>query len=86
MAGTDDKDANPDRMGLPMEMLENIIADLNGNEELKRIFGEPVSRALLVVADDNDLRIEAAGVVEITDEQKDKFLEILESTVKANAI
>ncbi|HEX55453.1 MAG: hypothetical protein DRO94_02165 [Candidatus Altiarchaeales archaeon] len=77
---------NPDRVGIRMDILENIIKDLNANEDLRKIFGVPVSRALVVVADNNDLRIEEGGLVELTEDQEKKFLEILEEIIRANMV
>lgn len=74
------EDYNPGRVAIRMDVLENIIKDLNENKELKKIFGNPVSRALAVVADNNDLRVEV-GEVDISEKQERKFLEILEETI-----
>jgi hypothetical protein len=82
----DPEEVNPERVGIRMDVLGNIINDLNGNEELKGIFGEPVSKALVVVADSNDLRIEDGGMVELTEEQEKKFLDILDEVIRANAV
>jgi hypothetical protein len=80
-----------DRIGIPLDVLDNIIADLNSNEELKMMFGDPVSGGLIIVAErteegDVDLRIEDAGVAQITPEQTSLFLEILDSIIKTNAV
>lgn len=77
---------NPDRVGIQMDVLDNIISDLNGNPELQKMFGVPVSRALVVVADNNDLRIEEGGRMALTEDQSKRFLEILDEVIKANAI
>lgn len=77
---------NPDRVGIQMDVLDNIINDLNVNPELQKIFGVPVSRALVVVADNNDLRIEEGGKVAINEEQSKRFLEILDEVIRSNAI
>lgn len=82
----DAEDVNTDRVGIRMDVLDNIIDDLNNNDELKKIFGEPVSKALVIVADDNDLRIEDGGAVELAEEQEKRFLEILDDVIKANAV
>ncbi|OYT41132.1 MAG: hypothetical protein B6U86_03130 [Candidatus Altiarchaeales archaeon ex4484_43] len=82
----DPEKINPERVGIRMDVLDNIIDDLNNNEELKAIFGEPVSKALVVVADNNDLRIEDGGVVELTGEQEKRFLDILDEVIRANSI
>jgi len=86
MVEKETEEVNPDRVGIRMDVLENIIRDLNDNEELKKIFGSPVSRALVVVADNNDLRIEDAGIVELTDDQTEKFLEVLDEVIKVNMV
>jgi len=77
---------NPDRVGIMMDVLDNIISDLNDNVELQRIFGVPVSRGLVVVADNNDLRIEDAGKVPLSDADSKAFLRILEEVIRANSI
>lgn len=77
---------NPDRVGIQMDVLDNIISDLNDNPELQKIFGVPVSRGLVIVADNNDLRIEEGGRVALAEEQSKRFLEILDEVIKANAI
>jgi len=45
-----------------------------------------VSRGLVIVADSNDLRIEEAGRVPLTEDQSKRFLEILDEVIKSNAI
>ncbi|RLI93237.1 MAG: hypothetical protein DRO89_00450 [Candidatus Altiarchaeales archaeon] len=82
----DPENVNPERVGIRMDVLDNIIDDLNNNEELKEIFGEPVSKALVVVADNNDLRIEEGGTVKLTGEQEKRFLDILDEVIRANSI
>lgn len=77
---------NPDRIGIYMDVLDNIISDMNDNPELQKIFGVPVSRALVVVADNNDLRIEEGGRVPLTDEQQKTFLRVLDDVIRANSV
>jgi hypothetical protein len=76
---------NPDRVGIFMDVLDNIISDLNDSPELQKIFGVPVSRALVIVADTNDLRIEEGGRVPLTEEQQNAFLRVLDDIIRANA-
>ena len=73
---------NPDRIGVRLDIMERVIGDLNQNAELQGIFGVPVSKALLVVADGNDLRIEVHGDVELTPEQSQEFVSILEDVIQ----
>ncbi|MFH1404071.1 MAG: hypothetical protein ABIH11_07375 [Candidatus Altiarchaeota archaeon] len=77
---------NPDRVGIYMDVLDNIISDLNDNPELQKVFGVPVSRALVVVADNNDLRIEDGGRVPLTEEQQNAFLRVLDEVIRANSV
>jgi hypothetical protein len=77
---------NPDRIGIYMDVLDNIISDLNDNPELQKVFGVPVSRGLVVVADNNDLRIEEGGRVPLTEEQQNMFLRILDEVIRANSV
>jgi hypothetical protein len=76
---------NPDRVGIFMDVLDNIISDLNDSPELQKIFGVPVSRALVIVADNNDLRIEEGGRISLTEEQQNTFLRVLDDVIRANA-
>jgi hypothetical protein len=77
---------NPDRVGIRMDVLDDIISDLNDNPELQKIFGVPVSKALVVVADTNDLRIEEGGVVQLSKQDEQKFLDTLDKVIRANSI
>jgi hypothetical protein len=77
---------NPDRVGIFMDVLDNIIDGLNDSPELREIFGAPVARALVVVADNNDLRIEDGGRVPLTEDQRDTFLRVLDEVVRSNSI
>ncbi len=66
-----------ERVRVRCDVLVKIIEKLDSNPELQDIFGIPVSKALVVVADGNDLRIEDGGSVDLTEEQSKRFLEIL---------
>jgi len=54
-----------------------IIKELDENTELQDIFGNPVSAALTVVAENGDLRIEDGGLADLSEEQKERFVSIL---------
>ncbi len=82
----DSEDVNPERVGIRMDVLKNILTDLENNDELKGIFGEPVAKALVVVADNNDLRIEDGGMVELKEEHEKRFLAILDDVIRANSM
>ncbi|HDH41741.1 MAG TPA: hypothetical protein ENG12_04995 [Candidatus Altiarchaeales archaeon] len=80
------EEIDKERVGIRMDVLYNIIEDLNNDPELQRIFGSPVSKSLVAVAEDNDIRIEEGGAVDLTEEETEKFLEILNRIIKANTI
>jgi hypothetical protein len=86
MVETNDAGVNPDRIGIYMDVLDNIISDLNDNADLQKIFGVPVSKKLVIVADNNDLRIEEAGEVNLSEEDKNTFLSILDQVIRANSV
>lgn len=77
---------NPNRVGIRMDVLDDIISDLNDNPDLQKVFGVPVSRGLVVVADNNDLRIEDGGRVNLTEEESKTFLRILDEVIRANSV
>jgi len=79
-------DINQDRVGIRMDVLENILSDLNDHAVLQSIFGVPVSKGLVIVADDNDLRIEDAGLKELHPDESQKFLDILDEVIRSNSI
>ncbi len=77
---------NPDRVGIMMDVLHRIIHDLNRKNELQQIFGTIVSHNLVIVADNNDLRIELIETMELSEEERDTFLRILDQVIVANSI
>ena len=79
-------DVNPERVGIRMDVLGDIIKDLNDSPELKEMFGDPVTKSLVVVADNNDLRIEEGGAVDLAEEDSNKFLEILDEVIRSNSV
>lgn len=77
---------NPNRVGIRMDVMKDIISDLNDNPELQKIFGTPVSKYLVVVADNNDLRLEDGGVSNLSEENQNTFLGVLEKIIKDNSM
>lgn len=71
-----------ERVGIRADVLVKIIKDLDENVELQEMFGRSVSRALIVIADNNDLRVEEGGVVEIGGEGSERFVAILNEIIK----
>ena len=78
------EDSSDTPMALRMDMLQDIIEDLNANTKLQKLFGNPVSESLMIVADQYDLRIEYAGEEELTEKESDLLIGILEETIQAN--
>ena len=78
-------DLNPDRVGIRMDVLASIIEEMTNNESLKKIFGEPVAEKLVVVADNNDLRIEARGDIDLSEEDSETFLDILDDVIERHS-
>ncbi|MDD3111045.1 MAG: hypothetical protein PHU26_01975 [Methanofollis liminatans] len=83
-----DRGGSVKRVGIRMDALAQIIEDLNKNEELRNIFGEPVAGRLLVIAEfadgDVDLRIEENGDVGMGDTESRRFVEIIDRVVFTN--
>ena len=77
----ENEDFNPDRVGIRMDVLAAIIEDMTGNVTLKSLLGEPVADKLVVVADNNDLRIEVRGDIELSEEDSAAFLKILDDVI-----
>ncbi|WP_298667720.1 hypothetical protein [uncultured Methanofollis sp.] len=76
------------RVGIRMGVLSQIIDDLNKNEELREIFGSPVSQSLAVIAEyadgELDLRVEEIRERPLTESENKRFVEILNRTVTTN--
>lgn len=76
------------RVGIRMEILAQIIEDLNNNEELKEIFGDPVSLSLAVIAEYSEgnleLRIEEKRGDPLDEEENRRFVEVLNRVVTTN--
>lgn len=77
---------NPDRVGIRMDVLDDIISDLNDNPELQKMFGVPVSKYLVIVADNNDLRIEDGGVTELSEKDTESFMSLLDKVIRDNSM
>ena len=71
------------RFAIGMDILDNIIDDLDNSKDLQKIFNVPVSRNLVIVAENNDLRIESA--IDLSKEQKRTFLDILDKVIAKNS-
>ncbi len=78
----DIEEVENEKVGIRADVLVKIVKDLDKNVELQEIFKRPVSSALVVIADNNDLRIEEGGVVEIGGEESERFVAILNEIIK----
>ena len=76
------EETDRERVGIRLDVLQDIVSELDGNAELQRMFGSPVSRSLFAVAEDGDFRIEEAGVVDLSEGEAEKFLHILHGVIK----
>ncbi len=74
--------SSKDRVAIRLDVIADIIKYLDEDEELQKLFGRPVSKSLVIAADNNDLRIEEGGGKELTEEESEKFLEVLNRAIK----
>ncbi|QYZ78297.1 hypothetical protein E2N92_02045 [Methanofollis formosanus] len=78
------------RVGIRLESLAAIIEDLNNSEELRAIFGDPVTGHLAIVAEYADgavdLRIEEIRDVPLNDDENSRFVEVTDRIVYANIL
>lgn len=84
-AGDSSALVNPQRIGIRADVLVAILADLDQNPDLTRVFQGSVLSSIVVVSDENDLRIEDAGVCELEKEESDLFLEVLGQVIDKHA-
>lgn len=71
-----------DRIRVRCDVLAAIIHELDRNGELRAIFGGPVSEALVVIAEGDDLRIEVKESIRLTEGQSSVFLGLLNQIVE----
>ncbi|MDD3622971.1 MAG: hypothetical protein PHQ81_11270 [Methanofollis sp.] len=78
------------RVGIRLKTLAAIIKDLDNNEELRTIFGDPVTGHLAIVAEYADgavdLRIEEIRDTPLTADESTRFTEVTDRIVYANLI
>jgi hypothetical protein len=71
-----------ERIRVRCDILAGIIHELDRNGELKAIFGCPPSEATVVIAEEDDLRIEVGDSIRLTEGQSSVFLGILNRVVE----
>ncbi|MBP2145604.1 hypothetical protein J2129_001058 [Methanofollis sp. W23] len=78
------------RVGIRLETLAAIIEDLDSDEDLRAIFGDPVTGHLAIVAEyadgTVDLRIEEIREVPLTADETTRFTEVTDRIVYANLL
>ncbi|HDN83466.1 MAG TPA: hypothetical protein ENG50_03785 [Candidatus Altiarchaeales archaeon] len=72
---------NEEKVGIRLDVMHDIIHYLDESPELRKILGEPVSKYLVLVADNNDLRIEEGGAKKLSKEEIEIFLEVLREAI-----
>ena len=75
-----------ERVCIRLDVMSDIIRDLDNSIQLQEIFGIPVSRSLVIVAENNDLRIEEGGAIKLSKEENRIFLEILNKIIEENIV
>ncbi|MBN2250457.1 MAG: hypothetical protein JW724_00095 [Candidatus Altiarchaeota archaeon] len=70
------------KVAVRADVLLKFIAGLEDSGELRELLGEHVSEALVVVAEDCDLRIENGGAVDLTDDERERFVSALGALAK----
>lgn len=84
MPSSEEKSGGSERVRIRCEVLAKILRDLDKSLELQGLFGGPVCKALVVVADGGDLRVENGGAVVLSEKQSDEFSEILNRVIADN--
>lgn len=78
------------RVGIRLKTLAAIIQDLDRSEDLRTIFGDPVTGHLAIVAEYADgavdLRIEEIRDVPLTADESARFTEVTDQIVYANLL
>ncbi|MFH1055188.1 MAG: hypothetical protein V1744_03720 [Candidatus Altiarchaeota archaeon] len=67
-----------------LDVLEKLIRDFNSNEELRGLFGNPVSRHLSLIWDkaNNEVLVADANVGEVSSASELRFLKALHDVVE----
>jgi len=73
-----------DRIRIRCDILLRIISDLGGSAELKAMFGGNVLESLYAAADGSDLKIESDETLNLSEDQTNVFLNILNEIIEDN--
>ena len=74
--------ADAGRVAIRMDVMEGIVSRLEAHPSLIRVFGVPVSRSLVVVADNGDLRVESNPDLSLADRDAQEFLGVLDQVME----
>ena len=69
-------------VGIRLDLLRSVMDDIDGSPKLKVMFGSPVCSKLGIVSMENDLKIAEGGLVKLSEADKKKFLDELNTILK----
>ncbi len=76
------KQERKERVSIRLDVIKDVIEDIDRNNELQKIFGSPVSESLVIVAENNDIRIEEGGGIKLTKAESKRFSDILREIIE----
>jgi hypothetical protein len=68
-------------MAVRLDVVEQILRNLEKSQEMESLIGSPVLDNLVIAADKSDINIEHSGRKELSREQSDRFLKILDEII-----
>ena len=77
-----DSKINPNRMGIYADNLMLILTALKKNKELDKMYDGKVFGNIVIVADDNNLRIEDGGQKKLTKAEAKNFEKVLKKAIQ----
>jgi len=80
------KSKNEGRVSIRLDVIKDVIEDINRNHELQKIFGSPVSDSLVIVADNNDIRVEEGGAIKLTKAECKRFADVLNGIIENSTL
>ena len=75
-----------ERVSIRLDVIKDIIEDIERNHELQKIFGSPVSESLVIIADNNDIRIEEGGAITLTKAECKRFADVLNGIIENSTL
>lgn len=74
------------RVSIRLDVIKEVIEDIDRNHELQKIFGSPVSESLVIVADNNDIRVEEGGAIKLTKAECKRFADVLKGIIENSTL